>query len=415
MPTDDSKLDKAMQAASSSGSRRPPFREPSPPPRFKVPPEVQDDFGTRLVDGVETKIETALNLGFLGTGQGGARIAQSFWNLGYRHVGAFNTTDTDFKGLAAEMPKLSLDIGGAGKDMRMANDALGRHELDAHDLLTSAWGDHLDCALICVSLGGGTGSGTAARFVQLARQYLEGKNRPQRVGAIVSLPSAESQMVSRNAVAAFRSLVEVKASPIVIIDNTRINEIYRDAAGNKHGIAKLYPLANDTVARLLHTFNIQAAIHSDITLDKSELTQLLDGGIVVMGEARIDVEHITGPADVSTAIRDELTRNVMASVDLTKGKLAGCLFIGHKDVLDTFPLDYFEAGFGQLDRIVGSASRGGEPTVVHRGVYESDDPGLRCYTMVSALEPPHARLAELARKGGLDVKNTPGLAAFLGV
>lgn len=415
MPADEQKMEKAMEAAKAA-PRRPSPRDASPPPptRLRVPPPIEDDFGTVTVDvdgeQVEQKVRVAMTTGLLGTGQGGARIAQAFWNLGYRHVGAFNTTETDFKGIAADMPKFSMDIGGAGKDMRMALEALSRREEEAYELMTRAWGDRLDCALICVGLGGGTGSGTGARLVELARRYMEDKNRPPRVGAVVSLPTAEGQMVARNAVTAFRDLVAVKASPLIIMDNARIDELYND-----EGVAKLFPLANDAVARMFHLFNLRAAEHSEhITFDRSEFAQLLDGGIVVMGEADIDVKAITSPADVSQAIRERLARNVLASVDLTRGKKAACVFTGEKAVLDSFPTAYFEAGFNQLDRVVGSARKDGAPTVIHRGLYEGTERGLQCYTMISELPPPHDRLADLARKGGLD-RNAPGLAQFLGL
>src|SRR5688572_24518688 len=47
----------------------------------------------------EFEHDTAFHMAFLGTGQGGGRIANSFWSLGYRRVGVFNTTDQDFDGL----------------------------------------------------------------------------------------------------------------------------------------------------------------------------------------------------------------------------------------------------------------------------------------------------------------------------
>jgi hypothetical protein len=73
-----------------------------------------------------------------------------------------------------------------------------------------------------------------------------------------------------------------------------------------------------------------------------------------------------------------------------------------------------------LDRMVGSAYEGqNQPlTVIHRGVYPGTDPGLQCYTMISELEPPHAKLLELAKKAGMtmDRVSKPGsVAGHLGV
>jgi cell division GTPase FtsZ len=398
------KLKRSMDAAREIATDTRPA--PAIPPARRRVEEVRDAF--------PEAVPVALTLGFLGTGQGGARIAQAFWDKGYRRVAAFNLTKTDFEGLADEMPKVSLDIGGAGKDMRLAADALRGASEDVHDLMVRGWGNSLDVALVCAGMGGGTGGGTASGLVGLARRYMEEKGLRPRVGAIVSLPAPDSQQVSRNAVQAFRDLVECKASPIVIIDNGRINELY-----DRPPMADLFPTANRAVADLLHTFNVRAAERSPyISFDRSELLQLLDDGIVVMGAMSLPVGDIDNPAAVSEAMRAGLSRSVLAAVDLAKGRKAACVFAGSKDVLGAFSSDYFEAGFNQLDRVVGSGRKtgdGDDPVVVHRGLYPRDGDGLDCYTMVSGLEPPHARLADLARKGGLSTRADPGLAHYLGV
>lgn len=140
--------------------------------------------------------DVALNMAFLGAGQGGGRIANAFWHIGYRRVGVFNTTDTDFEGLDTDVPTLSLDIGGAAKDMQFARQSLRGREEEIRDLMVRAWGNTLDLALVCVGLGGGSGSGTAMPLVRLARKYMEDKGGQPRVGAVVSLPNpTEGQQV----------------------------------------------------------------------------------------------------------------------------------------------------------------------------------------------------------------------------
>lgn len=352
---------------------------------------------------------TALRMAFLGTGQGGSRIANTFWDMGYRRVGIFNTTDSDFQGLVDEIPKLSLDIGGAKKDARLAEQSLNGREEDIWDLFTRAWGDDVDCGMICASLGGGTGSGTVARLIEIGRKYLATKNpgRPPRVGAIVSLPSAfEGQQQARNAVNAFKALLQIKAAPLIIVDNARISELF------KPSMLKLYAKANETVAALLHLFNRLAKVHSAHTsFDESELAQLLDGGIVVMSGVDIPTDTVKSPADISGAIRTRLAESVLAAVDLQKGRMAACLFVATPEILDSFPPSYFEAGYQQLSRIVGSAFADRE-TVLHTGVYTDTDEGLQCYTMISGLEPPMERLNGLAKTAGLETKGAGSLASF---
>jgi hypothetical protein len=52
---------------------------------------------TEIEDVIEAPV--ALRLAFVGAGQGGGRMAQTFWDIGYRRVGVYNTTTTDFAGI----------------------------------------------------------------------------------------------------------------------------------------------------------------------------------------------------------------------------------------------------------------------------------------------------------------------------
>jgi len=346
----------------------------------------------------------AFRLAFLGAGQGGGRIANAFRVLGYRRVAAFNTTDADFNGLDEDMLKLSLDVGGAGKDMNQARAAMRGREEDIRDLLVRAWGTTMDYALICTSLGGGTGGGSAPELVNLARQYMTTHGSKPNVGAIVSLPTiSEGFTVCRNAVQGLDALLKLNVSPLIIIDNAKIHQLY------KPGMSQLHSTANDTVASLLHLFNQLASIHSPyITFDRSELGQILDSGLVVMGAS--DIQKFDSPADVGSAIREHLTNNVLAQVNLSSGTKAACLFVGDQDVLDQLSLDYFEAGFSQLDRLL-STTKPDQP-VLHRGLYAGTDKGLQSYVIVGGLDLPTERLGELARKGGLNVASFAGQQAI---
>lgn len=353
----------------------------------------------------EMTADVGFRVAFMGTGQGGGRMANAFYNLGYRRVAAFNTTDQDFADLDVKMPKHSLDVGGAAKDTRLAAEAMKGRDQEVWDLMTRAWGSDLDCAIICVGLGGGTGSGTVAQLVNLARKYMIDHGSSPRVGALVSLPTTtEGYAVCRNAVLGFRELIQLNVSPLIIVDNARIHELYAPP------MTTLHSTANSVVASLFHLFNQLSAVHSKfITFDRSELGQILDSGLVVFGGA--DLQKFESPADITTAIRDQLANSVLAQVDLTKGRKAACLFVGHQSVLDTLDLSYFDAGFGQLDRMLGDGS------IVHRGVYMGSDAGLQVYTAIGELSLPKERLAQLARKGGLNggAGDTSSVAAWLGV
>lgn len=337
--------------------------------------------------------DVAFNLSFLGTGQGGGRMADAFYRLGYRRVGALNTNQRDFDGISEAIHKLDLAVGGAAKDAAYAERQLQSRKEDIWDLLTRSWGDSTDYGLICAGLGGGTGSGTVTRLVEIAREYMESKGKAPRVGVIISLPTVtEGQLVARNAINTFKNLLDIKASPIIVIDNAKIGQLYRPA------MSKLHAKANDTASQLLHLFNRLCESQGSVyTFDRSELAQLLDGGIVVMGAASI--KQYGSPADISTAIREKLTNNVLADVDIRTGKKGCCLFVAGQQELDTLPEEYFAAGFDQLERNLGAAYGGKITPVVHRGLTQGVE-GLQSYMMISELDPPVKRLAELGRKAG---------------
>jgi cell division GTPase FtsZ len=367
-------------------------------------PTAHRQAATQVVVNDTFPYDVAFNMAFLGSGQGGARLASSFYGLGYRRVGLFNTAESDFQGLPEEIQRHTLPLGGAAKDARFAEQALVGHEEEIWDLLQRSWGNDTDYGLICVGLGGGTGSGTSGRLVQIAREYMESKGKQPRVGVIASIPSpTEGQQVCRNAITAFQHLLELKVSPLILIDNARINQLYRP------GMSQLYTVANNTVSQLFHLFNQLAAVHSPlITFDRSELAQLLDNGICVMGAASL--QNVTSPADISAAIRDQLTNNVLAEVDLKQGTKGACLFVGDQNHLDNLSMDFFDAGFVQMNRTL----KGGD-SVVHRGVYLGAAPGLQAYAMISDLKPPIATLAKLAKEANITKNQLGGIAKFLGV
>lgn len=345
--------------------------------------------------------DVAFNMAFIGVGQGGGRVAETFHKLGYGRVGAINTDHADLEGLTDEIPKLDLRTGGAGKDPAKGKAAVSAQDESVFDLLTRAVGKTPDYIMVCAGLGGGTGSGAAARVIQIARKYMEEHGRdPKRVGAIVSLPHhAEGQTPSRNAVRAFNEIYRLGVTPLFIIDNKRIGELF------KAGVSGFYDLANNQVAKMFHLFNRLAAQKSKVTtFDRADFATLLDSGICVFGAS--PVAKYDSPADISQAVREQLSQTILADVDLKAGRKAGCIFVGSEEILNQVPMDFFDGGFSMLTRLLADNS------VVHRGIYEGSSPDLRCYTMLSDLPPPAERLRKLANEGGIAAE---GIAEYLQV
>ena len=376
-----------------------------------VSPKAHQQAAKQVVINDAHGYDVAFNMAFLGAGQGGGRLAAAFHTLGYRRVSCINTTDTDFEGLPEEIHRHSLDVGGAAKDAQFAADSLDGREEEVWDLLQRSWGNDVEYGLICAGLGGGTGSGLSPKLVEIARKYMESKGHSPRVGVILSLPeTGEGQQVCRNALQSLKKLLDLKVSPVVLVDNFQVRQLYQP------GFLSVHSTINDTVSQLFHIFNQLAAVHSPfVTFDRSELAQLLDHGIVVMGASSLEPTQINSPADISEAIRDQLSNSILAEVDLRKGKKGAVLFVGDLQTLDQLSMDFFDAGFTQMSRTLGSALQGAN-TVVHRGVYPGSAPGLQMYAMISELEAPVKKLAEMAKEAAMDKSVLESsVAKFLGV
>jgi len=361
------------------------------PPETSTTDEVEDTFA----------FDTAFKFSFVGVGQGGSRIAESFYKLGYRRVAAINTTLQDLTAISIpNANKLDIGGGGAGKDPSVASAAIEDKDEDVYDVLKRAWGRDTDYAIVCLGAGGGTGAGATTKVIEIARRLMEENGRPIRVGVIVALPkNSEGQKPAKNAIYTVQHLAAMGVSPAVILDNERIRELYDPVP------SKEYPLANSSIAKYLHLFNRLAAQDSEhTTFDRADYATLLDSGVVAFGAQKIS--EWGNAADISSAIRQQLRKNILASVDLTAGRKAGLLFVMDREVYGQIKSSTLDHGFEMLNRILGDDS------IVYRGVYPGGGAGLTALTMIGELAWPRERLLELAKIAGIDkdtIKNWLGV------
>ena len=361
-------------------------------------PEVEQVFMSDIEDAFP--YDVAFNFGFIGVGQGGSRIAETFYDIGYRRVVVIDGSHPDLQEVNDDILKMDLRTGGAGKDIGYGEGSVSDKDEEIWDLLVRGFGTKVDCILICAGLGGGTGSGGCHKMLEVAKRYMEHLGRPNRVGVVVTLPTKdEGQMVAKNAIQTFTRLRNAEPSPMIIIDNQRINDLYHP------GVTKFFQVCNEQTTKLFHLFNQLAAQRSRlITFDRSEYASLLDAGIVVFGASSI--KSYDTSADISSAIRDQLERTALAQVDLKTGDKAGCIFVGGESILDTVSMDLFGGGFDMLNRLLK------EDSVVHRGVYRGSVSDLRCYTMLAGLDPPIERLRQVGEAAKFP-KST--IATYLGI
>jgi cell division GTPase FtsZ len=355
---------------------------------------------------VRDECSGAFKLAFVGAGQGGSRIAESFWKLGYRRVCCVNTNGQDLAAIQIpEANKLVMDIGtgGAGKDPTKGETAAKQHYEDIYDLMRRSFGREFDRILVCIGAGGGTGGGAMQTLVSIAHDIAKSfkvetdDGRPS-VGVISALPRlAEGAKVNANAQHVMESLFSMVGkergkmggrtiSPLIVVDNERINRIYPGLT-----VADFWGVANRSVSALFHLFNSIAVQDSEFTtFDRADLEDILDSGVVSFGACPLKEWKLS--TDISHAIRDNLKNNVLVGgFDISQARTAGCIFIGSGDVLDSIPQEHLEHGFEMLSRIM---RQGG---TLHRGIYKGSKSGLVVYSALGELGRPEERMTEIAR------------------
>ena len=351
---------------------------------------------------------------FVGVGQAGGRIVKTFQELGYTRIAAINTAVADLAELKTFPDHAKLDVGqqqGAGKEPAVAAEIVKDKDEEIFDLYTRCWGNEVDYAFICLSGAGGTGAGAYAKAAEVAKKYMREKKLPNRVGVIMALPKdAEGQRSARNILYSMRQLTRLNLSPIIFIDNERFKALY----GSNVSVSQEKPASNASTAQLLHTFNRLAGTESEdvggTTFDATDFSRILDSGVVAF--AATTIKKWDSPADITTPIRDQLKQNVLASVDLTKGTVAGLLYVisgsawEGDNAVKTGHLDH---GTEMMNRMLVQNN-----SVVFPGVYPSNggDSCIKVLAMIGGLPMPVARIQDLAVRAG---ETRDSVADFLGV
>lgn len=346
-------------------------------------------------DHLKDGFNSALRMAFIGAGQGGGRIAQSFCDLGYRKVCVVNTTDQDMTGLTVPN-KLVIgnNRGGAGKDPEQGRAAAEESFEDIMDLLMRSWGEHVDQMFVCVGGGGGSGTGSWPVIVRALKEYAASTNieKPisQHLGIIMTMPKrSEGSRVQANALAALEEAIAMAEvgdiSSLIVVDNAKVHDLYPGLP-----VKKFWKVANQNFAAIFHTFNLLAAKDSEFnTFDVADFKSVLRNGLMIFGMTKVD--RWAGKEDISQAVRQNLSGSLLADgFELSKADMAGAIVVAHDEVLEEVPMEYIDYAFNSLGRCLGN-----EGITLHNGIYEGKQPGMRVFTIVSGLGSPKSRLDDL--------------------
>lgn len=349
--------------------------------------------------GVKDNFVGSTRFAWIGSGQCGGRLAKAFYDLGYKKAIAVNTTYHDLDLLALPpTQKFLMDIGekGAGKDMSRGQEAASQWHQDILHLTRKTFGTEVDHVMVCFGAGGGTGGGSAAELVSIAKDYVysTGKTDPNKhVGVLMTLPTngeANSPQVAENAYRVSVELGQMAArgqiSPLIIIDNEKISRMYPGKT-----VREFWPSVNNTVAGMFDIFNRLSSLSSPYTtLDPVDYQSILKaGGCAIMGLTR--VEKFRDRFALSSAVKQNLEKTLLSNgFDLSTAKVAGCIVVGGKQMMANTPnlQDNINFAFDVLADLTGNAT-------IHRGIYEDGRETLRVYTIIGGLDFPTSRVEEL--------------------
>jgi cell division GTPase FtsZ len=354
-------------------------------------------------DTIKDEVEGAFKFAFVGAGQAGGRMASTFWKLGYRRALAINTAEQDLA--TAELPadnKYAFGSGGAGKDPTVAQRFFEEKREDVLDRMRRAFGPTFDRIFVCASAAGGTGSGTVVPLVDTASDLMEQlKLENSGVGVIIALPkNSEGKKANANAykvlVQLLKYVEEKKVSPLIVLDNERIDQIHPGLA-----VDPFWSTANMSICSLFNLFNTIAVRASTYeTFDHKDFQTVLDAGLIVFGATPL--EKWSDPTDISYAIRENLRQNILSGgIDLSTGSVGAGIVIGGAKIMTELPHANLDHGFAQLNRMLGSSS------TVHRGIYRGSKDGLAIYTAIGGLGRPEERLMDLRRLGDIEDYDDP--------
>ena len=187
----------------------------------------------------------AINVGIIGVGGGGGKIAKAFLDLGFNKTLLINTTEKD-QPLNIDQKHFVHIPGsdGAAKDINIGKKAFNENGAVVEDAIRTKFGK-VDWLIVCAGGGGGTGSSTAA-LSPVFERYLESIEAEGKVLYVITQPTAQERLNSTIKSNANQLLKDLKNKPHVVLDNEKQTQLLR----GKVGILGLLPTANKTFGKL---------------------------------------------------------------------------------------------------------------------------------------------------------------------
>ena len=158
-----------------------------------------------------------------------------------------NTAQTDLDSIEDQITKLPIDRQGAGKDPAVGKERVEAKVTQIRNGMLREFGKDFEKIIICLGLGGGTGSGGGPAVVQIAKDIIKdrGGTPASDVIVVVTLPdpNIDGPRQCFNALQAYGQLVNLGV-PMIIIDNAQKEcmpgcVMYRERAERTDGRKKV--------------------------------------------------------------------------------------------------------------------------------------------------------------------------------
>jgi len=351
---------------------------------------------SKMASKIVAKKERSLSFGVIGTGQGGSRLSESFYSLGYPAV-AINTASMDLKHIQIpDSNKLLLEygLGGASKDLEIGKAAAETHRDAIKEIISDKLGES-QVFVLCTSLGGGSGAGSVETLVDILNEV----GKP--IIVIAALPmSNEDPVTKNNSLETLSKIAKMaqtnRVANLVVVDNAKIESIYSDVSQ-----MNFFDVANKAIVAPIDAFNTLSSLPSaSKALDPMELTKILldSPGCTVYGE--MTVTNYQEDTALASAVIDNLDGNLLSQgFDLKQSKYCGVIFAASKQVWDKLPASSINYAMSMVNDRVNCLG-------VFKGLYtvDTEEDSVKVYSIFSGLGLPMTRVQSLQ-------KETEGLMA----
>lgn len=348
--------------------------------------------GEKMPVVIVEKKKRSLNIGVIGSGQAGSRIAEALYSLNYSAI-AINTASQDLEHIKIpEDNKLLLNygIGGASKELQIGHDALETNRDAVAELISDKLGD-AQIYLAAFSLGGGSGSGSCEPLLSILAET----GKP--IVVITILPLTTDDAVSKsNALQTLSKLTKLAQNKtianLIVVDNAKIEEIYADV-----GQMDFFRVSNNAIVHTIDVFNkFSAQPSANKSLDSMEFAKLFtDGqGLTIYGE--LTVHNFEEETAIAEAVIENLNTGLLATgFDLKQTRYAGTMIIAHPEAWSKIPSSSVNYALALINETCPQAHS------VFKGLYEDTTMSkdiVKVYSMFSGLGLPTSRIDQLKKE-----------------